>query len=255
MERGKYSLRLCNEHGAYRGEKCESCGELGKFLLNEWEIEVISRTMSGILRHFPEKFSVEMDEHGWVSIYDMVYVLKKKDRKLGWLRRHHLEALVITDQKGRYQVDINNKTIRSTYGHTIDVDLSDLPTDNIPEKLYYPTSEEEKDIILEIGLKPSDRKWIHLSRTYEDAYIAGRHRIENPVVLEIDRKNMNDDDIEVYRASNMVYLVKEVPLNYLKVAEIRDVELPPEEIEKIKREKERKERDEERKREESMNDI
>ena len=73
--------------------------------------------------------------------------------------------------------------IRATYGHTIDVNLDDLPIADIDE-FYYPVTEEEVDIIIEGGLHPTDRKKVHLSGSIEKALEAGKVRTERPLILE-----------------------------------------------------------------------
>ncbi len=196
------------------------CGEPGKFLMSDQELERIGRTMAGALRHFPEKFGLHMDEQGFVPMREFIYAVKKNNPRYHWLRPHHIIALIETDPKGRYQSSTD--LIRATYGHTIDLDLR-LPTDNIPDRLYYPTTEEEADIILETGLKPSDRKMVHLSKTYADAYNAGRVRTDTPVILEIDAKRAMESGLEIQRAARTVYLIGEVPAQFLSKAEEHEV--------------------------------
>ena len=220
-------LRECQEHGYFRGELCPICGDAGRFLMNDQELEQIGRTMAGALRHFPEKFGLTMDEQGFVNLRDFIAALKRQRERYHWIRPHHIIAIVETDPKGRYQV--SNDLIRATYGHSLPLNLN-LPTDNIPETLYYPTTPEEADILLETGLKPSDRKLVHLSKTYNDARNAGLVRTENPVILEIDTKKMiKDAGPVIQRAGRTVFLTQEVAASYLRRAE-----QPEEQTEEIK---------------------
>jgi len=214
-------LRECNTHGYFRGDSCPICGEEGRFLMNEDELERIGRTLAGVLRHFPENFGLEMDEQGFVNLRDFVRALQNHQNRFHWVRPHHIVAIIETDPKGRYQV--SNDGIRATYGHSIDLDLR-LPTDNIPEELYYPTTQEETDIILETGLKPSDRKMVHLSKTYLDAMNAGLVRTETPVILVIDAERAIGDGYSVQRAGKTVFLAREIPAEYLDRAEISEEE-------------------------------
>ncbi len=242
-------VRWCEKHGPFRGDKCPICGDEGTFLLNDWELVALSRMLTGILRHFPEKFGVRLDEHGWANLYDIVKGIKRRHRRFRWLKVKHIEAIVLTDDKGRYQLDLENKRIRATYGHSIKVDLSDLPTEGVPDILYYPTTEEELEFIQEMGLKPGDRKWVHLSKSYEDAYIAGRHRVDDPIILEVDAKSAIENGYQIYVSSPKVFISNEVPPQFIKIAEKREVEVPPEELEKIEEEKRRREKKLERERE------
>ena len=143
--------------------------------MSDYEVEKLGRTMAGILRH--GKFDLDMDDQGFVDMRDIVAVMKSKNPRMKWLRTHHIEAMVETDPKGRYQ--ISGSDVRATYGHTIELSLR-LPIDDIPEVLFYPTTEEECATILEAGLFPSDRAMVHLSRTYSDAVKAGSVRADNP---------------------------------------------------------------------------
>jgi putative RNA 2'-phosphotransferase len=195
--------------------------------MNDQELEAIGRTMAGVLRHFPERFGLQMDEQGFVPMRDFIAALKNQRERYHWLRPHHIIAIIETDPKGRYQV--SNDLIRATYGHSIPLNLG-LPTDNIPEKLYYPTTPEETDIILETGLKPSDRKMVHLSKTYQDAVNAGSVRTDNPVILEIDAEKAIHEGLIIQRACRTVFLTDDVPAAYLKRAEPPAVEEETEEI-------------------------
>ncbi|MGC8610846.1 MAG: RNA 2'-phosphotransferase [Thermoplasmata archaeon] len=238
-------IKSCIKHGPFRGEKCPVCGDNGKLILNDWEVEALSRIITGILRHFPENFNVRLDQNGWAKINDIVEGIKRKDRKFRWLKPYHIEAFILTDPKGRFQYDKINGKVRATYGHSINVDLSDLPSDNIPERLYYAIVPEEEEFINEIGIKPGERKWVHLSGTYEEAYIAGRHRSDNPIVLEINAKKLIDDGKPIFKANDKIYITKEIPPGYFEKPEQKEVEIPEEELKSIEEEK-RKRREKER---------
>jgi putative RNA 2'-phosphotransferase len=209
-------LRECREHGYFRGEDCPICGEEGKFLASDEEIDHMGRLLAGILRHFPERFGLRLDDHGWVDLREFIQAMQLRRRDLHWLRPHHIHALIETDPKGRYQY--KNGAIRATYGHSIDVEL-ELPTDKIPKLLFYPTTEEEVDILLETGIRPSDRKMVHLSKTFEDAETAGKHRVESPIILSVDAGKAIKSGIVIQRAGKTVFITDSIPPQYLKKAE------------------------------------
>ena len=205
-------LGECEEHGYYRGEACPVCGEKGKFLMNDGELNSLGRIIAGVLRHFPEKLGVMIDGHGWVDVSEFVEAIGISRSGFHWLRNHHIEAIVLTDPKGRYQID--GGMVRATYGHTIDVDLDDLPLADIDE-FFYPVTEEEIDIILEGGLNPIDRKNVHLSGSIEKAFEAGRVRTEEPLIIKINGAKAKKDGIKIYHAGKDVYITDRIDAKYI----------------------------------------
>jgi len=188
--------------------------------MSDQELERLGRIMAGVLRHFPDRFGLSMDGHGWVDMRDFVNAVREQKPHYHWLRPHHIVAIVETDPKGRYQVD--GGMLRATYAHSVDVNLDDLPDANTDE-LYFPCSEEEVDILLEKGLTPTDRKKIHLSGTLEKAVSAGRAKIENPIILAIDAASAQKAGIKIKRAGKTVYIADEVPAKFLKRLENVDL--------------------------------
>ena len=205
-------LGECEEHGYYRGEACPVCGEKGKFLMNDGELNSLGRIIAGVLRHFPEKLGVMIDGHGWVDVSEFVEAIGISRSGFHWLRNHHIEAIVLTDPKGRYQID--GGMVRATYGHTIDVNLDDLPLADIDE-FFYPVTEEEIDIILEGGLNPIDRKNVHLSGSIEKALEAGRVRTEEPLIIKINGAKAKKDGIKIYHAGKDVYITDRIDAKYI----------------------------------------
>lgn len=234
-------LRECREHGSFRGEACPECGSPGKLLMDEREIDSLGKVLAGMLRHFPERYGIRLDDHGWTKIFPIVPAIKTERRYYGWLTPHHIEAFVKTEPKGRYQWD-GDSMIRATYGHTIQVNMDDLPVDDIPDKLYYQTTAEEIDLIKEAGISPSDKTWVHLSKTYRQAYVSGLFHVEDPSVVEIDTSKLISDGHPVYRATPDIFLAKEIPAEYVLEAESEEVEPTEEEKSEIQRVKEKRER-------------
>lgn len=205
-------LKECPQHGYFRAETCPVCGQPARFLMNDRELDHLGRVMTGVLRHFPEKYGLQVDAHGWVALPQLVQGINGHHRGYHWLRVHHLVAIAESDPKGRYEV--KEDRIRATYGHTVEVDL-DLPTDNIPDELFFPVTPDESAIVLEVGLKPSDRRRVHLSKTAADALAAGRVRTPEPVILVVDAKRARSDGVVIMRAGKTVFLTDQVPSTYL----------------------------------------
>ncbi|HEV2166085.1 MAG TPA: RNA 2'-phosphotransferase [Thermoplasmata archaeon] len=206
-------LKECAQHGYFREDACPVCGQPGRFLMNDHELDHLGRVMTGILRHFPEKYGLEMQPHGWIPLPQLVQAIVGRHRGYHWLRPHHLVAIAESDPKGRYEV--RDDRVRATYGHTVEVEL-DLPTEDIPDELFFPVTPEEAPIVLEVGLKPSDRKKVHLSKTAEDARAAGAVRHPDPVILEVDTRAARGDGLVIMKAARTVYLVDQVPPKFLK---------------------------------------
>ena len=205
-------LRQCKSHGHFSGTNCPVCNEEGKFIMSDREAGSLGRILALVLRHAPEKFDVDMDINGWVATRDLSNAIANSRRHLHWVRAWHFEAIANADEKGRWQVE--NEMIRATYGHSIEIEL-DLPTDDIPEALFYPCEPDEVETMLEYGITAGDRKNVHLSRSIRNAMEAGHVRIDRPAILEVDTVRAIADGNIIYRAGTTVFLTDEVPGAYL----------------------------------------
>ena len=123
-------------------------------------------------------------------------------------------SIASAEAKGRYQVE--GEMVRATYGHSIEIEL-DLPTDDIPDALYYPCTEEDLQNHLDLGIKAADRQHVHLSKTISNAMEAGHVGIHRPRILEIDTVRAIADGNTIYRAGTTVYLCEDIPSDYLEV--------------------------------------
>ena len=171
--------------------------------------------MVGILRHFPHQFGISLDKHGWANIEEMAKAISSRIDRFYWVRKRHIVAVALTDEKGRYEV--KEGKIRARYAHTIDVDLSDLPKADV-DVLYYPVTQEELDIVMEQGIFPTDRNKVHLSSSLEKALEAGKVRDDSPVILKIDAKKAMEDGIDIRKATDDVYLTDKVDAKYISIA-------------------------------------
>lgn len=234
-------LRECLDHGVFRGDECPQCGEHGKRLMNEYEIEGLGRILAGMLRHFPENYGVRLNDHGWVKIYSIVPAIRARRKSFGWLTARHVESMALTDPKERYQVSKDHE-IRASYGHTIPIEMDDLPTDDLPDVLYYQTTDEELEFIRETGISPSDKSWIHLSRTFRQAYVSGLYHMDAPTILGIDVKKLVESGKPVYRATDDVFLVREIPSEFFMESPAEEVFLTDEEKKDMERVRERREK-------------
>ncbi len=212
-------LAECKEHGYYRGRYCPICRREGKFLMSDKELKKLSSVVIGILRHFPQQFGIKLDKHGWGDIEEISNAIRNRIDRFYWVRKKHIEALALTDEKGRYQ--IKNDKIRATYAHTIEVDLTDMPKADV-DFLYYPVTEEELDIVLEQGIFPTDRNKVHLSGSIQKALEAGRVRTENPVLLKIDARKAMEDGVDIRKATKDVYIADEIAAKYISRLEEKE---------------------------------
>ncbi len=221
---GRFNMiRECTNHGYYADDDlCPACNAEGRFIMRTGERNSLARRLALVLRHAPEKFDLEMDINGWVDVKDIVRQFKKQGGKRNhWLRPHHLSAIVETDPKGRY--DIRGNTIRATYGHTVEIEI-DLPTDNIPDALYYPCDPVETENLLEVGISPSGRSHVHLSASIKTAAEAGHVHFALPTILEIDTAQMIAAGETIWHAGITVYLTDNTPAKYLSVIDNDDAD-------------------------------
>ena len=170
----------------------------------------ISRLLSHVLRHAPERLGITLDAQGWTSVEELI----AKARKAGFtIDRALLEEVVATNDKKRFTLSEDGQSIRAAQGHSVSVDLGLAPSEP-PETLFHGTARTNLDAIFLEGLKPGRRQHVHLSTNEETARKVGE-RHGKPVILRIDTKRMRDDGRTFVQADNGVWLTDSVPPQYL----------------------------------------
>ena len=202
-------LTLCNTCGISEG-KC-GCGS-GRMLLSGAERKRISKFLSGILRHFPEKFGVEVDQNGFANLEKVITILKERYG----IDELHLRAVVEFDSKRRFE--IAGGKIRARYGHSIDVNVRWSESRKIPKKLYHATSPENLKSIMNVGLIPVRRKETHMTEKPEEAIEVGYRHSEIPVLLEINAERAMENGIEI-RKKGRVFTADRAPSKFIRVVE------------------------------------
>ena len=168
----------------------------------------LSKFISLILRHNPQVIGIELDEHGWADVEELLAGINKTRN----ITMDMLEEIVRTDEKQRYSFNEDKALIRANQGHSIPVDV-ELREEKPPRYLYHGTATRFLPAIQGEGIRRMGRQYVHLSGDFETAMAVGkRHGI--PVVITIDAAAMARDGVTFYRSENGVWLCEHVPARY-----------------------------------------
>lgn len=163
----------------------------------------LSRRLSYLLRHAPEKMDVTLEPGGWAPVQAVL-------RYLG-VPRERLERVVATNNKQRFSLE--GDRVRANQGHSVRVDL-DLTPATPPEALYHGTHPAALPAIRREGLRKMARHHVHLSPDPETARRVGARR-GSPVVLEVRAGDMQTAGHLFFLSTNGVWLVGAVPPEFL----------------------------------------
>ncbi|MBS4912988.1 MAG: RNA 2'-phosphotransferase [Veillonella sp.] len=184
--------------------------------INPSELTRISKFISMVLRHKPHVIGLNLDEHGWADVVELLEKMKHKHL----ITMDILEKIVRTDNKQRYSFNEDHTKIRANQGHSINVDVELIETVP-PEILYHGTGEKSVVHIDREGLKPMNRLYVHLSGDLETAERVGK-RHGNVVIYKVRTGAMHQDGFVFYKSVNGVWLTKNVPVQYLEKLDTLD---------------------------------
>lgn len=172
----------------------------------------LSIFISLVLRHQPDAAGIQLDEHGWADVSELIRGVNNTGRKIDM---EVLEEIVRTDNKQRYSFNEDKTLIRANQGHSVPVDV-ELEEQQPPQFLYHGTADRFLDSIMREGLKPMSRLYVHLSKDIETAMKVGK-RHGKPVVLRVSSGEMYQDGHQFYLSKNGVWLTKKVDQKYIEM--------------------------------------
>ena len=184
--------------------------------MDEQQMVRLSKRLSRVLRHQPERIGLTLDAGGWVGIDALLAALNASGTRV---TRADLDEVVARNNKRRYAVDPTGTRIRASQGHTIDVDLG-LRANTPPAVLYHGTVAAALPGIRERGLIPMRRNHVHLSADEETARIVGSRR-GRPRIIRVDAAAMAAAGHRFVVSDNGVWLTDGVPTAYLTISGAR----------------------------------
>jgi putative RNA 2'-phosphotransferase len=175
----------------------------------------LSKFLSLILRHQPERFALTVDVEGWASLSEVMEILRGLPN-FRWATKTDVMKVIEQgsgDDKRRFEVD--GGRIRARYGHSFAQPIAYEPC-TPPPILYHGTSPDALQSIRKEGLRPMERQYVHLSPDRETAIRVGVRHAEQPVILTVRAAEAHAAGTEFYQADEAVYLAKGVPPGFIE---------------------------------------
>ena len=176
------------------------------------ELTTISKFMSLVLRHQPQRIGLGLDGAGWADIDDLLARAATAGRAI---TRDQLNEVVATSDKRRFALSDDGTRIRANQGHSIDVDLGLAPLQPLAF-LFHGTASRFVESIMATGLERRSRHHVHLTSNPATGEAVGR-RYGQPVVLRIASGAMAAQGHVFLRSANDVWLVEAVPPNFISM--------------------------------------
>jgi putative RNA 2'-phosphotransferase len=120
------------------------------------------------------------------------------------------------DPKGRFEVE--GDRVRARYGHSVELEEKPHPG-KPPSRLYHGTARRFLPRILETGLKPMKRQYVHLSLDAKSARAVGMRRDTSAAILIVLAHEAHAAGIQFYPRGKGVWLSDPIPPDYLQVLE------------------------------------
>ena len=180
--------------------------------MNEKEIKRISKFLSLILRHQPEKIKLDLDKNGWASVEELI--TKSKNNGISFTK-DILEQVVNDNDKQRFSFNEDHSKIRANQGHSLKNVVVLTETSTPPPFLYHGTVAKFMASIKETGLQKMSRQHVHLSLDKETAIKVGSRR-GKPIILSVRSGDMFKNGYKFYLSENGVWLTDHVPPEFIE---------------------------------------
>lgn len=174
----------------------------------------LSRTVSLALRHRPKLYSLTLDENGWVAVADLLNSLRKARPE--WEDLAEADLVRMNEQASKRRFEIADGRIRALYGHSYALQVRKKPTDP-PKILYHGTTDRVLDVILEEGLKPMRRQYVHFATDRQMVVEVASRKQGRVVVLEILAGDAYTTGVPFYHGADNVWLADFVPPEFIRV--------------------------------------
>lgn len=168
----------------------------------------LSKEISYALRHAPWEYELELDAEGFVPIDQLLFALNEPRQYEREIVQADLEHIIETSEKKRHEI-VGDK-IRALYGHSVPQTILKEPGIP-PEILYHGTTHRALESIMQNGLKPMKRQYVHLSVDTEMATQVGKRRDSMPVILQIDTTKATAAGVQFYIGNEKVWLCHHIP--------------------------------------------
>lgn len=174
-------------------------------------LDSLSKEISYALRHAPWEYELEMDEEGWVPLMQLLDALRREAK---WVDISEADVEEMIAQSAKKRFEIREGRIRAFYGHSFPMKIQKDEKEP-PAVLYHGTARRFLASIMENGLLPQGRQYVHLSQDVETAENVGKRHDGKPSILVIDAKRAWKDGIKFYLGNEKVWLADCVPGKYI----------------------------------------
>lgn len=186
-----------------------------------YQLRRLSRFLSLLLRHRPDRFPIDLDEQGYADLDEIMFILRRLPN-FRWVAYSDIDAVL--EFPGRQRFEILNREeaggggarIRALYGHTAIRPKYESVTP--PDVLYHGTVPENLDAIERDGIQPMERQYVHLTTNPTTARSVARRHTQNPVILKIDAAAAHAAGQRFYHPTAEIYLTEAVPPAYVSPA-------------------------------------
>ena len=139
--------------------------------------ERLSRFLTFLLRHKPKEHPLTMDREGFAPWHEVVDLVRQRFYDVS---EEQMRALIAGGSKKRFE--IRGDMVRATYGHSFAIDLGGAAAEP-PSELYFAAPGDLTQSMLQHGLEPRDRQYVHLSVTAAEAEAVARRHDPAPAIL------------------------------------------------------------------------
>lgn len=182
-----------------------------------------SQILSLLLRHQPEIIGISLDSEGWVSVEELLLKLQNFDAKGGSFTLEEIQNIVATSDKKRFSFSEDSLSIRAEQGHSNNLNINiQYEKKNPDQYLYHGTAGKNLNDIMEKGLLPMSRQFVHLSEQLDTATAVGKRytsKTDTTLIFQIDVFSMIEKGYEFYLSKNNVWLTKTVPFEFINIIE------------------------------------
>ena len=178
-----------------------------------YRLTKLSKRMSFVLRHHPEKIGIHLDQYGRVNLNEFV---EKFNRYYGdSINLTLIRQIMKLSRKKRFAIEGSN--LWALYGHSVP-GIKPLSTPKVPpEIIYHGTTHRAARLIRFEGIKKMDRDFVHLSSTIQMAYQVGKRRDPHPVIFQVHARQAANDGRRFYPTASGIWLINYVPPQYLSI--------------------------------------